>query len=270
MWLLLACQTPPKPLPDACNGHAELCDRPFDQVVLPATHNSMSNQSDGFGAPNQEDGLKAQMEAGIRGMLLDTHEYEGDLYFCHSYCEIGKIPMVEGLTEIREFLDDHRGEVMVFILQDAITPEQTAKAFEEADLSRLLYTWDGGEWPTLGKMVENDTRLLVTAESAGPPPDWYQHAWDLYFDTPYDFASTDEFRCDLNRGATSNPLFLINHWVENPLPSRTLSGEANTYEVLYNRAVQCQGEQSHLPNLLAVDWYTEGDLFAAVDTLNGF
>src|SRR5687768_7981316 len=29
-----------------CNGHAALCDRRFDEVVFPATHNSMSNADD--------------------------------------------------------------------------------------------------------------------------------------------------------------------------------------------------------------------------------
>ena len=31
----------------ACNGHAALCDRRFDQVVLPATHNAMSAPAEG-------------------------------------------------------------------------------------------------------------------------------------------------------------------------------------------------------------------------------
>ena len=267
MWLLLACRPDPV-LPDTCNGHRELCARPFDQVALAATHNSMSNAEDGFGAPNQPDGLKAQMQAGIRGMLMDTYEYEGDLYFCHGFCEIGRLPMADGLGDVKAFLDENRGEVMAFILEDYITPEQTAAAFSEAGLDGYLYTWQGGAWPTLGEMVAANTRLLVTSESNGPPPAWYQHAWDLYFDTPYEFSSVDEFRCDLNRGATTNPLFLLNHWVENPLPSPSLSEEANA--VLSQRAAQCQEETGHLPNLVAVDWYTEGALFTTVDALNGF
>jgi hypothetical protein len=159
---------------------------------------------------------------------------------------------------------------MAFIIEDGITPAQTAQAFADADLERLTYTWDGGAWPTLREMISADTRLLVTAESEGPPPAWYQHAWDLYVDTPYTFSSIDEFNCDVNRGDPSNPLFLLNHWVEDPVASQSDSAEANAYDVLYGRASECAAAFGRNPNLVAVDWYSEGDLFAVVDTLNGF
>jgi hypothetical protein len=56
-----------------CNGHAELCDRAFDEVALPATHNSMSVPLPGWFASLQERPIKGQLEDGIRGLLLDTH-----------------------------------------------------------------------------------------------------------------------------------------------------------------------------------------------------
>ena len=56
-----------------CNGHAELCDRAFDEVALPATHNSMSVPLSGWFASLQERPIKGQLEDGIRGLLFDTH-----------------------------------------------------------------------------------------------------------------------------------------------------------------------------------------------------
>ena len=56
-----------------CNGHAELCDRAFDEVALPATHNSMSVPLPGWFASLQERPIKGQLEDGIRGLLFDTH-----------------------------------------------------------------------------------------------------------------------------------------------------------------------------------------------------
>ena len=56
-----------------CNGHAELCDRPLDEVVLPATHNSMSVPLPGWFSALQERPIAGQLEDGIRGLLLDTH-----------------------------------------------------------------------------------------------------------------------------------------------------------------------------------------------------
>lgn len=57
----------------SCNGSPSLCGRRIDQVVFPATHNSMSAASEGFRFANQETGIRAQLEGGIRGLLIDTH-----------------------------------------------------------------------------------------------------------------------------------------------------------------------------------------------------
>ena len=45
--------------------------------------------------------------------------------------------------------------------------------------------------------------------------------------------------------------------------------EVNAYDPLLKRARDCQRTRSHLPNLVAVNFYLEGDLFRLVDTLNG-
>ncbi|MES2645114.1 MAG: hypothetical protein V4850_36845 [Myxococcota bacterium] len=272
MLLLAACTTPApvdSALPDTCNGHAELCDRPFDTVTLAGTHNSMSNRDDGWQIPNQPHPLARQLDDGVRAMLLDTHDWDGEAYLCHGYCELGATPLVEGLGVIRAFLDEHRGEVMAFIVENGISAEDTAAAFAASGLDRYVYTWDGGAWPTLGEMIAADTRLLVTAESGGPPPDWYQPAWGLYVDTPYDFATVDDFTCDVNRGSLTNPLFLLNHWIADPLPSEAQAQEANAETVLHGRATECAAAFGRNPNIVAVDWYTAGDLFGVVDRLNG-
>ncbi len=56
-----------------CNGSAELCDRPLDEVVLPATHNSMSAPLPGWFSSQQDAGIGPQLADGIRGLLIDTH-----------------------------------------------------------------------------------------------------------------------------------------------------------------------------------------------------
>jgi hypothetical protein len=56
-----------------CNGSESLCDKPLDEVVLPATHNSMSVPLKGWFSAEQERPIAGQLEDGIRGLLLDTH-----------------------------------------------------------------------------------------------------------------------------------------------------------------------------------------------------
>jgi hypothetical protein len=59
---------------DACNGSADLCGRRLDEVVFPATHNSMSSaEITDWMFPQQERSIPAQLEDGIRGLLLDVH-----------------------------------------------------------------------------------------------------------------------------------------------------------------------------------------------------
>ena len=227
---------PPPSGDGACNGWAELCDRPFDQVALPATHNAMANADEGWVAPNQQHPMLQQLQDGVRGMLLDTYEQGGELLLCHSNCVFGSKPLLEALQEVRAFLDEHPREVLALMFQDSISPQQTAGAFEAAGLSQEVYTHvPGSDWPTLGEMIESSTRLVISAEFSGPPPAWHHHAWELYFDTPYSFSSVDQFSCDLNRGSPDNPLFLLNHWVHAPLPAESLSAEVNREAILGQR-----------------------------------
>jgi hypothetical protein len=56
-----------------CNGYAALCDRPYDAVAFPATHNSMSAANEpGWFFAEQPDGIIAQLDAGIRVLLVDS------------------------------------------------------------------------------------------------------------------------------------------------------------------------------------------------------
>ncbi len=58
---------------DECNGMKVLCGRRLDQVVFPATHNSMGAAQQGFLFANQRTGIDAQLTGGVRGLLIDTH-----------------------------------------------------------------------------------------------------------------------------------------------------------------------------------------------------
>lgn len=57
----------------ACNGHVELCDRRYDQVAFPATHNAMSAADQpGWFFAEQPDGVIGQLDNGVRVLLIDS------------------------------------------------------------------------------------------------------------------------------------------------------------------------------------------------------
>ena len=251
-----------------CNGHPELCERPLNAITLATTHNAMSSEAAGWIAPNQGFGITQQLEDGIRGMMLDTMDWNGEDYLCHGYCELGAQPLLEGLGEIEDFLDAHPDNVVLLLFQDGLSVERMVAALDESGLGERAWTFDG-EFPTLSELIEAGTNLVVTGESGGPPPAWYHHAWDLIQDTPYSFSSEDAFTCEANRGEATSPLFLVNHWLGTPLPTPEGAERVNAASVLQARAEQCAAERGQRVNLLGVDFYERGDLFSVVDQLNG-
>ena len=57
-----------------CNRHEELCDRRLDEVVFATSHNSMSAAREpGWLFGEHLGGIRAQLEYGVRGFLIDTH-----------------------------------------------------------------------------------------------------------------------------------------------------------------------------------------------------
>jgi hypothetical protein len=258
----------------ACNGHAALCERRFDEVVFPCTHNAFAARDDGFQKinANQRHGVARQLDDGVRCLMLDVSDDNGTTVLCHGGCALGRLEHATVLADIAAFLADHPDEVLTIIYQDDLPVDRIVADLTAAGLSERTYTHaTGATWPTLGSMIDANTRLFVTAEVGGPPPPWFHHVWDLTWDTPYTFHGVDEFNCDLNRGSNDNDLFLVNHWLSTVIdtPSEADAGVANTYDVLYGRAKECQRVAAQVPNFVAVDFYDVGDLFKVVRALNG-
>jgi hypothetical protein len=264
--------------PPGCNGHLELCDRRYDQVVFPGTHNSHAATMAGFSGfvANQVYGIPDQLEDGVRVLLIDTYYDEADpgvILLCHGPCNLGSTPHLEALGNIVSFLTRHPSEVVTIIYQDGVAAADLAVDYGATGASELVYTHTPGQvWPTLGQMVAANTRLVVSAEQGGPPPAWHHHVWDLAWDTPYGPEDPADLSCELNRGSPDNDLFLVNHWVNNEigLPSFEAAETVNGYEFLLDRAEACQDLWDHPANFLVVDYYDRGELFEVVDTLNGF
>lgn len=196
---------------------------------------------------------------------------EPELYLCHSFCELGATPLGAVLVDIRDYLDANPGDFLVIIMQDAISPGDTVAAFEAADLAERAYAHPPGEpWPTLGELLHEGKQLLVMAEDNAGAADWYQLAYDgLLQETEFRNTSLATLDCRPGRGGAEAPIFLMNHWISRSpaLPSQAL--EANDREFLLGRARRCADERGRVPNIVAVNFYDVGDLFEAVDALNG-
>jgi hypothetical protein len=270
---------------DGCNGRRELCSRSYADVRNATTHNAMSNATDGWLGPNQNLDVPAQLAAGVRAVMLDTYR-AGDLndlgfpqvagvdpdtaYLCHVFCALGSQPLVEGLGEIRTFLDDNPGEVVTIIVESYLGHDLTADAFDRAGLTPYAYTYPGGGWPTLGDLIDSGQRLVVMQDVAvNPTYPWLMNVWDLAFETDFSALVPSDFSCAPNRGSTTNELFILNHFLTDTFGSPDLAAQVNGNPFLLDRALECESVHSTAANFVTVDFVDIGDVQATVDRLNG-
>jgi hypothetical protein len=170
----------------------------------------------------------------------------------------------------------HPDEFLVIVIEDYVSPEDTAAAFERTGLLHYAYTPTPAEVPpTLGELIERDKRLMILAEhdNGGGKYAWYEPAFDLIQETPYTFKTVDDITgprsCRENRGDPDNPLFQINNWIEKVPRNPGLQGEINSLDVLGERAETCSRVRGMDPNVIAVDYYNEGDVIGVAKELNG-
>jgi hypothetical protein len=194
-----------------------------------------------------------------------------DVYLCHGVCELGATPAEDQFRDVHDWLRVNPNEVLILIVEDHVDAADAIAALEDSGLADRAYPWAPGEpLPTLREMIETSRNILVLSERGGGEVPWYvpAHAGAL-METPFDFAAADEFSCVADRGGEDSPLFLLNHWITTNRPDPNLAAEVNSSAVLGTRAEQCGDERDHLPNIVAVDFSTRGDLLDVVATLNG-
>jgi hypothetical protein len=300
--------------PRRCNGSAELCRRRLDQTSFPVAHNAMASEAAGFADPYQASSIPQQLEAGVRGLMLDVYtgtpsgarvctdptplkvaEIErtsgkeevdrllairnatcpptggptAGTYLCHSFCELGAAKLVDELRGIGEFLDAHPDDVLVLMLEDYAPVGDIEAAFVASGLDeRIARHRSGARWPTLGKLLGSGRQLVVFLQHQGDRKAGLLPQYEEMNETPYDFASTQEFTCAANRGPATASLFLVNHWIDRP-DREVAAAEANTAAVLGARVRQCAAERRHRANFVAVNFAEVGDVVTVVDELNG-
>ncbi|KAJ2032607.1 hypothetical protein IW146_005084 [Coemansia sp. RSA 922] len=267
-----------------CNGYAELCNRTFDKVAFPTTHNSYA-YGDNLAA-NQNVDIQTQLNAGIRGFMLDLHPNNGatvatsDPYLCHASCVLlSDGPLVNELKRFKSFLDGNANEVItIFIENDGpFTAAQMSKAFTTAGLDSYVYQPKSttAAWPTLKSMISQNKRLVVfTDAGADASVPWILYDKDYVVQTPFSVAVGTTFGC--TPLTTVRPLWVMNHFVYKnfsfggsnvEVPALDSAATVNTRQSIVAQANVCGGT-GVFPNFVTVDFYDVGGLFQAVADIN--
>ncbi|XP_061978294.1 PI-PLC X domain-containing protein At5g67130-like isoform X1 [Populus nigra] len=267
---------------------------PFNKYAFLATHNAYA--IDGYPShtkvpritfTNQEDSVMDQLNNGARALMLDTYDFRGDVWLCHSfkgkchdYTAFG--PAIDTLREIEAFLSTYPAEIVTIILEDYVrAPNGLTKVFTDAGLMKYWFPVtnmpkNGQDWPLVNDMVQNNQRLLVfTSIQSKEASEGIAYQWNYMVENQYGNIGMKAGSCTNRKESpplndTSRSLVLVNYF--RCIPMKKLSCEDNSRNLI-NMLHTCNGAATNRwANFVAVDYYKRsegGGSFQAVDLLNG-
>ncbi|KAJ7971110.1 PI-PLC X domain-containing protein [Quillaja saponaria] len=267
---------------------------PFNKYAFLTTHNAyaIEGEPSHTGVPrltftNQEDSITQQLNKGVRGLMLDTYDFDGDIWLCHSFggnCHdyTAFEPALDTLKEIEAFLSANPAEIVTLILEDYVqSPNGLTKVFTNAGLMKYWFPvknmpQNGLDWPLVSDMVANNQRLIVfTSIKSKEQSEGIAYQWNYMVENQYGDGGMKAGNCP-NRGESSSlndrskSLVLVNYF--NSAPVKQTTCLHNSGDVI-NMLRTCYGAAGNRwSNFVAVDFYKRsegGGAFQAVDTLNG-
>ncbi|KAL2937364.1 hypothetical protein RDABS01_020813, partial [Bienertia sinuspersici] len=227
---------------------------PFNKYAFLTTHNAFAIGGDHsriqvrrITFTNQEDSITKQLQNGVRALMLDTYDFNGDVWLCHSFG--GKCydytafePAIDTLREIESFLSSNPTEIVTLILEDYVkAPKGLTKVFTNAGLMKYWFPTSrmptqGQDWPLVSDMVAKNQRLLVfTSMRSKQQSEGIAYQWDYMVENQYGDGDNSANLMDMLRTCHA---FSGNRWA----------------------------------NFVAVDYYKRsegGGAFQALDMLNG-
>ncbi|KAJ0980153.1 hypothetical protein J5N97_008408 [Dioscorea zingiberensis] len=267
---------------------------PFNKYAYLTTHNSyaIDGEPSHTGVPrvtftNQEDNVTQQLNNGVRALMLDTYDFDDDVWLCHStggkcYDLTAFEPAIDTMREIEAFLSANPSEIVTLILEDYVqAPNGLTKLFNDSGLMKYWFPLssmpeNGQDWPQVSKMVANNQRLIVfTSIKSKQDTEGIAYQWNYMVENQYGDGGMNAGQCS-NRAESSplndatKALVLVNYFPS--VPHRSGACVDNS-ENLMNMLNTCYGSAGNRwANFVAVDYYKRSDgggSFQADDMLNG-
>ncbi|KAH7846773.1 hypothetical protein Vadar_017981 [Vaccinium darrowii] len=277
-----------------CHFYAENDSLPFNKYAFLTTHNSyaIDGEPSHTGVPrltftNQEDNVTQQLNNGVRALMLDTYDFKGGVWLCHSSrgkCHVYTAfePAIDTLREIEAFLSANPSEIVTIILEDYVeAPNGLTKVFTDAGLMKFWFPvssmpQNGQDWPLVSDMVAKNQRLVVfTSIKSKQESEGIAYQWNFMVENQYGDGGMKAGSCP-NRAESSplddktKSLVLVNYFRTNPIK---LSACVQNSAPLIDMLQTCYGASGNRwANFVAVNYYKRsegGGTFQAVDTLNG-
>jgi len=210
------------------------------------------------------------MQNGVRALMLDTYDFKGDVWLCHS--NGGKCndftafePALDTFKEIEAFLSSNPSEIVTIILEDYVNaPNGLTNVF---NASGLLKYWfpvskmpqNGQDWPLVSDMVASNQRLVVfTSIRSKQSSEGIAYQWNFMVENNYGDDGMDAGKCS-NRAESAplndktKSLVLMNYFPSVPVKFTACLQHSQSLIDMVNTCYGAAGNR--WANFIAVDYY---------------
>lgn len=264
-----------------CNGYPELCQKSFADILFAVSHCSYNIGNDS--TASQSIPIPNQFARGIRGIMLNIYLDKNselgnlspaDLVLRNSLESSKQWDLHQELKNIEQFLAANSNEIVVLFISGSSSLELLHAALKEADLLQYLYSHPTGtKWPVLGRMVYNNTRLVIfnTQESEGFA---WNHSFENYIsESAKELINYQDLGC-AEYNTEAKDFFILHHYLQ--YNSAPLEIEASAYydkinssSIIIERLLECTDMNLTKPNFLILKNVEIGNFINAVNTING-
>ncbi|CAL8580986.1 hypothetical protein XPA_006699 [Xanthoria parietina] len=144
-----------------------------------------------------------QLDAGVRLLTAQVHNYNGTWHLCHSDCALLDAGLLSSwLATIKSWLDEHPYDVVSILLvnSDLATRSDLDGEFEAAAITSYAYTPSSTtavsiSWPTLDELIASGKRLITFVADLAPSmaAPYLMDEFTFIFENPYSVTSLSKF-----------------------------------------------------------------------------
>jgi hypothetical protein len=290
---------------NVCNNSPSLCQKAYNNITHLGAHDSafLRDQSTSFSTSgNHFYNTTVQLDAGVRMLSAQVHKVNGTgseaWHLCHSSCTLLDAGTLESwLSEIKTWMDKNTNDVVTVLIvnSDNASPSELGSIFTASGIDKLAYTPPSPStipttWPTLDRLIGNNTRLMSFVTPLGSPSTQYPFLMDQYafmFENNFENTNPSNYSCNPNRPTNlagkpaaaleSNRMFIMNHFLYDDslfgiqVTNVTYAATTNAQTGLGSLGVavtNCTGVYGKPPSFVMVDWFNMGPAIASVDKAN--
>ncbi|KAI5309015.1 hypothetical protein KEM55_004296, partial [Ascosphaera atra] len=203
------------------------------------------------------------------------------------------------LQRIRGWLEQNGNEVITLLLTQAqnFEVEVLDGVFERSGIKPFAFVpatspdvLRAEQWPRLGEMISANKRLVVFLDYGADPArvPYLLNEFSYYFETRFSPTLRAFRKCDIHRpppetllgNQTESLMYIVNHNLNKRIgaknllvPDRYNAPRTNSVAGkggIGQHIARCLSAHQRRPNVVLVDYVTQGEVLDAQDILNGF